>query len=110
MNQVFANKPVAYRIAIGASVTLGVSWLSYLGYLSITEITKQSVYMGPITFYAALLLAVSGLSATSLLCSVGYLAHIRNRLAKRAAIWGLGSIFVVVVIFSITRPLINGAT
>lgn len=46
----YVDMPLAYRLAIGASVTLGGSWLCYLTYLGETSITKQSVYIGAITF------------------------------------------------------------
>jgi hypothetical protein len=110
MNQAFADKPASYRAAIAASLVLGASWLAYLAYLSAVTVTKQSVYMGPITFYAALLLAVSGLSVAVHVCTVAYLVRIRHQLAKRAAIWGLSALLVAVAIFAITRTIINGAT
>lgn len=110
MNQAFANKPASYRVAIAASMALSASWLAYLAYLSAATVTKQSVYMGPITFYAALLLVVSGLSVAVLVCAVAYLMRIRHQLAMRAAIWGLSALLVVAVIFAITRPIISSAT
>jgi hypothetical protein len=109
MNPASVKKPFSYRLAIGSSLGLIASWLSYLAYLSTTTITKQSVHMGPITFYAALLLAASGLAAVLLTCSVGYLLCFQHQLARRAAIWGLTSLIVTAAIFAITRPMINSA-
>jgi hypothetical protein len=109
MNPAYVNKPFSYRLAIGSSLGLIASWLSYLAYLNTTTITKQSVYMGPITFYAALLLAISGLSVTMLMCSVGHLLHIHHPQARRATIWGLSALVVAAAIFAITRPMVNGA-
>jgi hypothetical protein len=109
MNPASVKKPFSYRLAIGSSLGLIASWLSYLAYLSTTTITKQSVYMGPITFYAALLLAVSGLSATALTFSVGHLLYINHPKVKRASIWGLSALSVAAAIFAITRPMVNGA-
>lgn len=109
MTPAYANKPVAYWLALAASITLGCSWLGYLAYLSGTAITKQSVYMGAITFYAAVLLAVSGISFCVLTGSVGYLARTRHHLSKSAALWGALAISVAAIVFVITRPLINSA-
>jgi hypothetical protein len=109
MSQAYAKKPITYWLAVGASCTLGGSWLCYLVYLSGTTITKQSVYMGAITFYAALLLALTGISFGILVCSVGYLARMRHQLSKTAALWGTASIVVAVIVFAITRPLISNA-
>jgi len=109
MSQAYAKRPIAYWLAVGASGTLGGSWLCYLAYLSGTAITKQSVYMGAITFYAALLLALTCISFGVLVCSVGYLARMRHQLAKSAALWGTTSILVAVIVFAITRPLISSA-
>lgn len=110
MNQAYAKKPIAYWLALAASATLGSSWLSYLAYLSSITITKQSVYMGAITFYAAVLLAVSGFSLVVLASSVGYLARMHRHLSKTAALCGGLAIVVAVIVFAITRPLINSAT
>lgn len=110
MTQAYAKKPITYWLALAASATLGGSWLSYLAYLSSITITKQSVYMGAITFYAAVLLAVSGFSLLVLAGSVGHLARMHRRLSKTAALWGGFAIVVAVIVFVITRPLVNGAT
>lgn len=110
MMQAYAKKPIAYWLALAASATLGGSWLSYLAYLSGATITKQSVYMGAITFYAAVLLAVSGISLAVLAGSVGYLARMRHHLSKKAALCGALAIAVAIIVFAITRPLINSAT
>lgn len=110
MSPAYADKPLAYRLAIGASVTLGGSWLCYLTYLGETSITKQSVYMGAITFYAALLLAVTCIAFGVLICAVGYLVRTRHQLSKSAALWGACSILVVLAVFAITRPMIGSAT
>jgi hypothetical protein len=109
MTQACAKKPIAYRLAIGASVVQSGCWLSYLAYLGGTTITKQSVYMGAITFYAALLLAVTGITLGVLICSIWYLARTRHQLAKPAALWGACSIVVAVAVFALTRPIINSA-
>lgn len=109
MTQASADKPIAYRLAVGASVALSLSWLVYLAYLSGTVVTKQSVYMGAITFYAALLLAVSALLTGLLIGAIGYLAKLRHQLAKPAAIWGASALMVVLLVFAITRPMINNA-
>lgn len=110
MTQASAEKSMAYRLAIGASVVLSGSWLSYLAYLGGATITKQSVYMGEITFYAALLLAVTGIALGVLIGSVGYLARTRHRLAKTAAFWAAGAMLVVVAVFFVTRPIISNAS
>ncbi|OGB03663.1 MAG: hypothetical protein A3G29_05920 [Burkholderiales bacterium RIFCSPLOWO2_12_FULL_64_99] len=106
----YVDMPLAYRLAIGASVTLGGSWLCYLTYLGETSITKQSVYIGAITFYAALLSAVTCIAFGVLICAVGYLVRTRHQLSKSAALWGACSILVVLAVFAITRPMIGSAT
>lgn len=101
--------PLAYRLATGASMVLGASWLAYLVYLHTTAVTRQSVYMGPITFYAGMLMAVSGLAVLVLIGSIGALARTHRPLIKRAACWGLGAMLVAVLVFATTRPLIDRA-
>ncbi|MBH1987226.1 MAG: hypothetical protein I8H76_07880 [Burkholderiales bacterium] len=110
MTQAYAKKPIAYWLALAASATLGGSWLGYLAYLSGATITKQSVYMGAITFYAAVLLALSGLSLVVLAGSVGYLARNRHHQTKSAIFLGALAIVTSVIVFVITRPLISNAT
>lgn len=110
MTQAYAKKPIAYWLALAASATLGGSWLGYLAYLSAATITKQSVYMGAITFYAAVLLAVSSVSLVVLAGSVGYLARTRHHLWRSAFLGGALAIAAAVIVFVITRPLINSAT
>lgn len=109
MTQACAEKPLAYRFALAASVTLAASWLSYFIYLNGVSITKQSVHMGPITFYAAVLLAVSSVSLGVLAASLGLLARRRHRLSKRAAMWGVLAVTLAILVFVFTRPLINAA-
>lgn len=109
MTQACAKKPVAYWLALTASAALGGSWLSYLAYLSGATITKQSVYMGAITLCAAVLLGVSVISLGVLAGSVGQLARTRHPLSRRAAGWGAFAIFVALLVFVITRPLIDSA-
>lgn len=108
--QACAEKSVAYRLAVGASLAIGGSWVLYFVYLSATSITRQSVYMGAITFYAALLLAVTALALSLLIFSVAHLARTGNRKARPAALWGAGSLLMALAIFAITRHLINAAS
>jgi hypothetical protein len=110
MMLVYAKKPIAYWLALAASATLGGSWLGYFAYLSAVTITKQSVYMGAITFYAAVLLAVSSVSLAILAGSVGLLARSRHHQTKSAIFWGALAIATSVIVFVITRPLISNAT
>lgn len=107
--QAYVESPIAYRLAVAASATLGSSWVSYLAYLGGATITKQSVYLGAITFYAALLLAVTCIALVVLVFSVGYLARTRHHRAKAAALWGALAISMAIILFVVTRPLINGA-
>lgn len=110
MTQACAETPVAYRFAMASSVTLATSWLSYFIYLTGASITKQSVYMGAITLYAAVLLAVSCVSLGVLVASLGLLARRRHRLFRRAAMWSVLAVTLATLVFVFTRPLINAAT
>ena len=110
MMQVFTEKSVAYCMSVGMSVVFGGSWLFYPVYLLGSTVTKQSVYMGAITAYAGLLLSVSGIALGVLLTAIARLIRTRNQLAQRAAVWGYAAMLVAVVVFIITRPIINAAT
>lgn len=101
--------PLAYRLATGASMVLGASWLAYLAYLHTTAVTRQSVYMGQITFYAGVLMAVSGLALLVLIGSIGVLARTHRPLIRRAVCWGLGAVLIAVLVFAATRSLIDHA-
>lgn len=109
MNPVSADLPLAYRLAVGASAMLGASWLVYLLYLSTTTITRQSVYMGPITFYAGVLMAITGLAMAVVIGCLAVLARAHRPLVGRAMLWGLGSVLVAGLVFAATRPLIDRA-
>jgi hypothetical protein len=51
------------KLSIAASALLVVLWLVYLGYLLSTSVTKQSVYVGSITFWTGALFAACGVLA-----------------------------------------------
>jgi hypothetical protein len=109
MNPGSVDLPLAYRLAVGASTVLGASWLAYLVYLHTTVVTQQSVYMGSITFYAGVLMAVSGLATVVIIGGIAVLARTHQPIARRAALWGLGALLVAALVFIITRPLIDRA-
>jgi hypothetical protein len=48
----------AVRVSIGTSILLVISWTPYLLYLLTTRVDKQSVYVGSITFWTAVLFVV----------------------------------------------------
>jgi hypothetical protein len=87
-----------------------ISWIAYFAYLEWTDITTQSIHMGAITFFAALLLAVSGVTSCIVIASVAYLAFMRHPLAKASLIWGCSALLVVGIVFGLTRSLISQAT
>ncbi len=109
MNPVSADLPLAYRLAVGASAMLGASWLAYLAYLSATTITRQSVYMGSITFYAGVLMAISGLAMLMIIGCMAALVRAHRPLVRRATLWGLGAVLVAGLVFAATRSLIDHA-
>ena len=109
MNPGSANLPVVYRLAVGASMILGASWLAYLVYLISAPITRQSVYMGPITFYAGALMAISGAVMLVIIGGIAILARAHQTMAKRAALWGAGALLIGCLVFAVTRPLIDRA-
>lgn len=110
MQQAFAEKSIAYRLATGASIALGTSWLLYLACLMNVPITKQSVFMGPITVYTAILLLITGFSVCVLLGALARLAWVRSHMAKKALAWSGGAILIVIAVWAITGPMIDSAT
>jgi hypothetical protein len=103
------GKSVAYWVATGSSATLGGSWAAYLVYMCATEVTKQSVFMGPITAYTGLVLGISFLAILFGVPALVTLAFKRNPLTKRAAVWAGLSLMVMVMVFFITREITDGA-
>lgn len=104
-----AEKTAAYWVATSSSAVLAGSWLAYGLYLMTTSVTKQSVYMGEITFYAAILLAVTCFSVAATAGAVGYLVVTRRALWRRASLWALGSLALAAWAFWFTRSLIAAA-
>lgn len=103
------EKPGAYWVSTSASAVLAGSWLLYWAYLLRTPITKQSVFMGEITFYAAMLLAVSGLAVAAMAGSTAYLAATRCPPWRWAAAWAAASLVIVALAYAATRTLISSA-
>ena len=97
-------------IARSSSVVLSAGWISYWLYLLNTGISKQSVLMGEITFYAAVLLTVTCLSVTSMGLCLGFMAATHSRLLRSASLWALGSLFIACLVFVSTRALIERAS
>jgi hypothetical protein len=109
MHQDYGKKPLAYRLSRASSALIMFSWLAYFAYLEWTDITIQSIHMGEITFFAALLLALSGVTSCIVIALVAYLAFIRDPLAKASIVWGCGALFVAGIVFGLTRSLISHA-
>lgn len=97
-------------VALGSSAILSASWVVYWLYLLNTEITRQSVYLGEITFYSAMLLAVSCCSVVTMGISLGVMSMTRGAMLKQALLWAIVSLSLAVLMFMVTRGLIAGAT
>lgn len=110
MQQACAENSFAYRLAAGASIVLGASWLLYLACLMSMPITKQSVFMGPITVYTAILMLITGFSVCVLLGALARLAWVRSRMVKKALAWCGGAVLIVIAVWAITGPMIDSAT
>ncbi len=102
-----AEKTTAYWVATSASVVLAASWVLYALYLVNTEITKQSVYTGEITFFAAVLLAVSCLSIASSVGSILYMAAAGQPTWRRASFWAASALLCSAASFWFTRALLS---
>lgn len=105
MMQAYVEKPIAYRLVVAASTTLGGSWFSYLACLGGATITKQACIFGASRF-------------TRPYCLLSHAWFLVSRLAQwailhsstgPAALWGAHAILVAVIVSVVTRPLINGA-
>lgn len=102
----FVEKSTAYWVATSASVVMAVSWVLYAIYLANTDITKQSVYTGEITFYAAILLAVTFLSVVSAAGAIAFMAATGRRSWRNASFWAASALLCSVAAFWFTRTLI----
>lgn len=104
-----AEKSSAYWVATSASFVLAASWVLYALYLVNTEITKQSVYTGKITFFAAVLLALSCLSVASAAGSILFMAATGQQTWRKASFWAASALMCSAAVFWFTRALINAA-
>jgi hypothetical protein len=99
----------AYNIVVGVSIWHAACWVVYLLYMSNTEIDKQSVYVGAITFYSAILFASSLVALICMISAVGLLAYRRNPFLRLSIYWLIGAVSVMVGVYAITEIMINRA-
>jgi len=81
-------------------------WLLFLVFICLTDIDKQSVYLGRITFYGALLYLNTLVIGLALIAGWGRLAYLRHPLLKQATLRGAGTLVVMACVHVITQTIV----
>lgn len=89
-----------------ASAWLILCWLIFLGFICTTTIDKQSVYLGKITFYGAVLYLNTAIALLLIVGAWCRLAYRRDPYTKHAALWGGGAVVLAVCVHLITQSII----
>jgi hypothetical protein len=92
-----------------SSAWLVICWVVFLAFICTTNIDKQSVYLGKITFYGAVLYLNTALALMLIVAAWGRLAYTSHPLTKRAALWVVGALTVVVAVHFATQSIIGNA-
>lgn len=104
------DKPLlSIKIVRWSSVWLMTSWSFFLVFICLTDIDKQSVYLGKITFYGAMLYLNTLLVGLPLIAAWSRLACLRHPLLKRSTLWGGSTLLVMACIHAITQTIIMDA-
>jgi hypothetical protein len=89
------------KLSFASDVVLVFACIAYLIYVSTTEVTKQSIYLGPITFWTAALLGFALLISftNTVLLLVSFFKKQLN-LALAVKTFGLALLFLVASLFA----------
>lgn len=71
-----------------------------------TDINKQSVYLGKITFYGGVLYLNTLVAVMTLLSGWGRLVYLRHPALKRSSLWVAGALVVVGAVHAVTQLII----
>lgn len=104
-----AKKLWADRLVEASSALLAASWVAYLAYISVTHIDKQSVYLGPITFFSAILFAITVVSLLVLLSAWGSLIYRRHSTWRRSTYLLVGVVVWILAVHQLTEAMIRRA-
>ena len=109
MTQAYAKPSIAERVVQISSAWLVICWLVFLAFICVTTIDKQSVYLGKITFYGAVLYLNTALALLLIIVAWCRLAYIRHPSTKRAALWAVAAFAVLISVHLITQTIIGNA-
>lgn len=101
------DKPLlSIQIVKWSSTWLMACWSLFLVFIGLTDIDKQSVYLGKITFYGAMLYLNTLVIGLLLIAGWSRLAYLRHPSLKQATLWGAGTLVVMVCVHVITQAIV----
>jgi hypothetical protein len=92
---------LAATLSIVASIALVIIWIFYIFYLLVTQVDKQSVYVGSITFWTAVLLIGCGfiMALDLIFLSIAWLNNMNGwRLARKTLLGAVGLVFLLYLV------------
>jgi hypothetical protein len=97
----------AVSLSLAASSLLVILWLLYVMYLLTTRVDKQSVYVGPITFWTAILLMSCAVAVSiDLLClAVAWIKRVSGK--ELASIAFTAATLLSIVMFYVSGMIVD---
>lgn len=106
MKQVCDKPPFALRLVRWGAAWLMACWILFLAFIMQTDIDKQSVYLGAITFYGGVLYLNTLLAGVVGIAGWGRLAYLRHASLRRASLWLGGALGLMLTVHVLTQAII----